>query len=602
MRISQRSIERVREAADIVEVASEFTALRRQGARYTGLCPYHQEKTPSFSVSPGQGFYYCFGCNKGGDAIKLLTELKNLSFSDAVTELSERYGVELEFEGSPDHRTDEQRRRAAEERRSGYKALAAAVTYYHKYLLQSSAAERARNYLEERGIKISTIKEFKLGYSPPRGNRGFLDVAEKVGLKRDALESAGLVSGRGGERFAGRITFPISDRRGRMVGFGARALGDEKPKYLNSPETVYFNKRTLLYGIPQVAEGMRKTRTAIVVEGYTDVLMLYQAGIRNAVATLGTAITGHHLKSLSGYADRIYLLFDPDEAGERAVERAATETANMQLDLHVLNLRGDHGVALDPADWLLEHEPDEFSERLKDATPILEYSIRRIAERTFGAGAADRSRAVPEVRELMGRIEDPVMNREALRLASEALRVDPAVLRQEVQRGASARPQQAALAQKKLPEDPLYRAGRELLSLMIVRPDIAADPLAEGLKNPALDGSVRLEPRDFAHHMHRRLFQLLRDYAGQDIALALSDERARTGRTMDAISVLHAEGEKMFPSSASFAEAWLRVAVLSRERDKQETADFDEKEHLRKEIEQLKTALRSVPSTTPNEP
>src|SRR5215212_8635586 len=286
LRISQRSIEEIREAAGIVEVASEFTALRRQGARFAGLCPYpdHQEKTPSFSVTPDQGFYYCFGCQRGG--------------------------------GDPGAARERSRRR-----RAIHRALAAATFYYHKYLLKSETPEatRARRYLKDRYIQHSTIVEFRLGYVPPRGVSGFVAAAGRLDLDRSVLDAAGLLSPRGGERFAGRITFPISDRRGRIVGFGARTLGDAQPKYLNSPETEIFNKRDLLYGFPQVSEAIRRERSALVVEGYTDVLMLYQSGIENAVATLGTATTPSHLRMLSRYVDRIHVLFDPDVAGERAI-------------------------------------------------------------------------------------------------------------------------------------------------------------------------------------------------------------------------------------------------------------------------------------------
>src|SRR3712207_2368319 len=313
LRISQRSIEEVREAANIVEVASEFTALRRQGTRFVGLCPYpdHQEKTPSFSVAPDRGFYYCFGCSRGGDAIKLVSELKSFSFVDAVSYLAERSGVELQFEGGAD---SEVARERTLRRRTIHKALAVAAVYYHKYLLKSRSpeAEHARNYLKSRGMEFSTIEEFRLGYAPPRGISGFVRAAAKLGLDRKVLDEAGLLSARGGERFSGRITFPISDRRGRIVGFGARALGDEHPKYLNSPETEIFNKRDLLYGFPQAAEAMREERAALIVEGYTDVLMLYQSGIKNAVATLGTSTSAGHLKLLGNYVDRVYALFDPD--------------------------------------------------------------------------------------------------------------------------------------------------------------------------------------------------------------------------------------------------------------------------------------------------
>ena len=383
MRISPGSIEEVREAANIVEVASEFTALKRQGTNYTGLCPYpdHDEKTPSFSVSPDKNFYYCFGCQKGGDAIKMVMELKSLSFAEAVSYLADRSGVELRYEGRSLEEEEAARKRTAR-RRSAYKALAAAAAYYHKYLLKSPAAEEARQYLKGRGFERSTIGEFRLGYAPPRG--GFAEAARGVGLGREALEAAGLLSGKGGERFWDRVMFPISDRRGRIVGFGARALrGDAKPKYLNSPETELFNKRALLYGFPQVAEGIRKEGSALVVEGYTDVLMLYQKGIKNAVATLGTAMTEQHLKVLSSHADTIHLLFDPDEAGEKVLEKAFIPATEMKLDLRVVRLSED------PADWLLEHPAEEFRELLGGATSVLEYVIRQITDRYRGAGASE---------------------------------------------------------------------------------------------------------------------------------------------------------------------------------------------------------------------
>jgi DNA primase len=209
LRITPQSIEEVREAAQIAEVASEFTALRRVGARFSGLCPYpdHDEKTPSFSVSPDKNFYYCFGCSRGGDAIKLVMELKSFSFAEAVSHLAERFGVELRFEGrSPEEERAAKQRNAR--RRSAYKALAAATAYYHKYLLKSPAAEEARRYLKERGFERSTIEEFRLGYAPPRGRPGFVQAARGVGLGREALEVAGLISSRGGERFGDRVTFP----------------------------------------------------------------------------------------------------------------------------------------------------------------------------------------------------------------------------------------------------------------------------------------------------------------------------------------------------------------------------------------------------------
>ena len=582
LRISQRSIEVVRETANIVEVASEFTALRRQGARFAGLCPYpdHSEKTPSFGVTPDRGFYYCFGCQRGGDAIKLVMDLKSLSFSEAVSYIAERSGVELEFEGSP---ADAQAARERNKRRRMvHKALAAATAYYHKYLLRSGSAEarQARKYLENRGLNDSTIEEFRLGFAPPRGSSGFVGAARKLGIERQALDAAGLLSPRGGERFLGRITFPISDRRGRIVGFGARAMGDDHPKYLNSPETEIFTKRDLLYGFPQAAEAIRKQQSVLVVEGYTDVLMLYQAGIKNAVATLGTATTPAHLRSLSGYADKIHVLFDPDAAGEKAIERASAAAAELKLDLRVLRLPED------PADWLLENSAEDFSKLLANSIPALEYVFRRKTERARGAEAAERSRIVSEIKDLITEIEDPVFHGDAVRLASEALGVNPETLQQRRS------PAAARSTRGPAPADPLQRAGHELLALLLSRPDLGEEPMKNGVGGPSLSEPFMLADEDFANEDQTRIFSLLKEHAGQDLDSLIADERARP--MMDQIGALSSAGEKLYPSEAAIREAWLRVGILSHERAKRQTPDYDEKDRIQVETLRLKDALRAV--------
>ena len=600
MRISSQSIEEVREKADIAEVASEFTALRRQGTNLVGLCPYHSEKTPSFSVSPHKNFYHCFGCGVGGDAIKLVMELKSFSFVEAVSHLAERFSVELKFEGSsPEERRTAEQRNAR--RRSAYKALAAATAYYHKYLLKSPAAEEARRYVKDRGLELSTIVEFRLGYAPCGGRAGFMQVAGKVGLGREALEAAGLISPRGGERFVDRVTFPISDRRGRIAGFGARSLGEAKPKYLNSPETEIFNKRSLLYGFPQVTEAIRKDKTALVVEGYTDVLMLYQSGVRNAVATLGTAITEQHFKNLSGHADTIYLLFDPDEAGEKAVEKAAVTAAELKLDLRVLRLPED------PADWLLDHSAEKFLELLSDATSVLEYVVRQTTSRIQGADAASRARVLQEIKNLVGRIEDPVLYRDGIRLAAESLGVTPEMLLEEfrpkvnppdgILRSTSRKSELALrFAEVEAGEMRLYKAGRELLAIMLARPDLAVRPLSEGVESPALNEPVMLEKEDFGEEAHARIFALLVEHAGEDPEVILHDERARP--LLDEISALRASEDRLYPSAASLRAAWFRLAALSRERTKLLTDDFDEKYRLHAEIKRLNAAAVEASNLT----
>ena len=519
-------------------------------------------------------------CQRGGDAIKLVMDLKSFDFAEAVAYLADRSGVDLQFEGGGDQGAARER---TLRRRTIHKALAAATAYYHKYLLSSQTpeADQARRYLRDRRLERSTIEEFRLGYAPPRGSSGFAGVARKLDLDRSILDAAGLLSSRGGERFAGRITFPISDRRGRIVGFGARTLGDAQPKYLNSPETEIFNKRDLLYGFPQVSEAIRRERAALVVEGYTDVLMLYQSGIKNAVATLGTATTPAHLRTLSGYADRIYVLFDPDAAGEKAIERAAATAADLKLDLRVLRLPDD------PADWILDHPPEEFAEMLQGAVPVLEYSIRRIVARTRGAAATERSKAVPEIKSIIQEIKDPVLYREAVRLATESLGVNPEVLQTSepaTTRASSPRGSRRA--------DPLMEAGGAVLALILARPDLTAPLLEKGIQTQALPEPFRLRIEDFRDDVHASIFTLLKERGGEDLDAVFSDERARP--LMDQLGALASQGERLFPSESSVREAWLRLGILSRERRKRETPDYDEKESLQSEIHRLKVALRSV--------
>lgn len=556
-------------------------------------------------------------CQRGGDAIKLLMDLKSLDFAEAVSYLAERSGVELEFEGGGDAEAAKKR---AGRRRAIYKALAAAAIYYHKYLLKSSSpeAQEARAYLEGRGLERSTIEEFRLGYAL-RGGSGFFQAVKKLGIERSSLEAAGLLSSRGGERFGGRITFPISDRRGRIVGFGARAMGDAQPKYLNSPETEIFNKRDLLYGFPQVAQAVSRERAALIVEGYTDVLMLYQSGIKNAVATLGTATTPSHLKTLSGYVDKIYMLFDPDAAGERALERAdatvqklertnnsddadaAIEATRLKLDLRVLRLSAD------PADWLLEHSAEEFRATLtSQAMPLLEYIFRRKAEWARGADATERSRMLPEIRNLIKRIDDPVFHEEAIRLAAETLGVGQEVL----QAKRRSRPPVEAPARAQRPSaensrrspgfgNPLQEAGRETLAAILARPEYSAEPLRQGIRVPALPEPLMLLPEDFGDEDQSRVFAILKEHAGADMSAVFSDERARP--LMDLLMVLDAEASRirrddLYPSKASVRELWLRLVILSRRRSQREVDDYDEKESLGREIRSLERALRAVSS------
>ena len=316
------SVEQVKEASDIVEVISAHTDLRRSGTRYTGLCPFHDERSPSFSVDPAEKLYHCFGCGVGGDVIKFVEEKEGLPFPDAVEALADRYGVELEREAE-DPRAEEMRRK----RGRLSELLERTAGFYSTFLNDAPQAKRAREYLKERGLGEEALKEFGVGCAPGTWDT-VLVRGQQAGYSTEELEAAGLVlksqKGKGHyDRFRSRIIFPIRDARGRVQGFGARALlPDQKPKYVNSPEGELYSKRRTLYGIERSRPQIVKSGRAVVVEGYTDVIACHQAQIRDAVAIMGTAITPEQVKLLSAYAEEAVLALDADRAGREAMLRA----------------------------------------------------------------------------------------------------------------------------------------------------------------------------------------------------------------------------------------------------------------------------------------
>ncbi len=297
--ISNESLERVKQTADIVEVISAHTDLRRQGTRWVGLCPFHEERTPSFSVDAQEKLYHCFGCGVGGDTIKFVEEKEGLGFAEAVELLAERYGVELEREQEdPRAEARRQHRRRLEE------LLDRTASFYASYLWDSKEAGRARDYMAERGLGEDVLRAFGVGYAPSAWDQVLLR-GQRAGFKVDEMRGVGLVQrGRGGgeyDRFRSRIMFPIRDRRGRVLGFGGRAMrSDQGAKYVNTAETDFFHKSKLLYGIERAKAAIAKAGRAVVVEGYTDVLALHQAGVEEAVGVMGTAITEDQVAALSG--------------------------------------------------------------------------------------------------------------------------------------------------------------------------------------------------------------------------------------------------------------------------------------------------------------
>src|SRR5918992_915072 len=369
-RIRDSSVREAVAAADMVEVVSGRTQLRRaSGSRFTGRCPFHEEKSPSFSVNPVEKLYYCFGCGKGGDLISFVRETENVDFVGAIEWLSE--------------------------------LLEQTTGYFERLLWEGENGAPVRAYLEERGLGEVVAREFRLGLAP---GHGLAQKAAERGFSLDELREAGLATVRGGDYFPRRLMFPLADARGRVVGFQARKLADDDPlrgKYVNSPEGDLFKKGSLLYGLHLARNAISKQDRAAVVEGNTDVIALRQAGFEPVVASMGTALTERQLKELGRLTRKLYLCFDADAAGQEATLRGMELAAAQGFDVEVVTLpRGQ-----DPAD-----APDGFEERLAGAESYLLYRVRLELERS-----ADRQEGFVRAREVLDRAEDSPERQEALR-------------------------------------------------------------------------------------------------------------------------------------------------------------------------------------------
>jgi DNA primase len=402
-RIKDSSVDEVKAAADMVAVVSARTPLRKAGGRFLGRCPFHEERTPSFSVNAMDKLYYCFGCGAKGDLITFVRETEQLDFAGAIEWLADRFNVQIEYEETTPQQ-DARRRR----RERLLELLDAAASFYERYLWDSQAGSLARDYLAGRGLGEDVCREYRLGLA--LGGTTLTRKAIERGFIREELVAAGLINRRGNDYFSRRLVFPLADARGRVLGFQARKLHEDDPlraKYVNSPEGELFRKGDLLYGLDHARAAIAKQERAVVVEGNPDVLALRQAGIEPVVAPMGTALTERQLKELSRLTNRIWLCFDGDAAGEAATLRGMELAAAQGLDVHVVALP----AGFDPADLA-----EGFEQRLATAETYLGYRVRLEIER-----AADRQEGFVRVREVLARFEDSPQRQDAIRFAADKL-------------------------------------------------------------------------------------------------------------------------------------------------------------------------------------
>jgi DNA primase len=458
--ISQEKISEIRDRASIVEVISDYVTLKKAGRNYMGLCPFHGEKTPSFTVSEDKGIFHCFGCQTGGSVFHFLMKYDQLSFPEAVERVAKRYGITIERSAL--------RPGDAGEREVLYRINERAAANYHQILFGQAAGRKAQEYLRARGVDETIARRFTLGFAPPTG-AGLLELLRKEKLAVQDAVRLGLIGQRGGqsfhEKFFSRLMFPIVNAGGKVVGFGGRVLDQGMPKYLNSSETPLFRKGSTLYGLYQAKEGIRQTDRVVVVEGYLDVIALHQFGISDAVATLGTALTPDHVRVLARYSKNIIALFDGDDAGRKAAARSF----EIFIEAGLLGRAAFLPKGDDP-DTFVHREGKAAVERiLATAVPLADYFFTW-QEQRYGRTLEGKSQIAGEVSRLLAKVQNPFEVDLLVRRAVDTLGIREELLR----RPAPARNPAAKAAAPSGPGSPSREdfAERSLLSLMLRFPTV----------------------------------------------------------------------------------------------------------------------------------
>ena len=436
MLYDQYFIDDLKNRADLVRIKQPYAQdLKKKGANWMACCPFHQEKTPSFSVNPSKGFYKCFGCGKGGSVYNFLMDIEGLNFPEAIKRVAEISGVMLPE--PVDDRAYEQSKKKREEK----KQIADQIIELNQIALDFWEAElqsddpnatAAREYLEKRGISTDVQRAFHVGFSPDSWD-ALLNLLREKGADDKLIEQSGLVSvneekERVFDKFRGRIMFPVLDVNGRPIAFGARAMGDDQPKYLNSPETAAYTKGQHLYGLFQSKEDIRKKKFAILVEGYLDLIALYQFGVTNVAASLGTAFTPEQSKLLSRFAKKVVINYDGDSAGIKAARRAIEHLLPQEFDVKVLVLPDGK----DPDDFVRENGTDEYNARRGKALPFLRFALdASVAGRNL-SNAKQKAEAIEEFLPLVSHIRNTIQRRETFDQAMDFFRVEDPSLKREL--------------------------------------------------------------------------------------------------------------------------------------------------------------------------
>jgi DNA primase len=542
-RYTHESIERVRDAVDMVDLVGTKTELRRSGHQWMGTCPFHDERTPSFSVNAADKVFHCFGCGEGGDLFRFVELSEGLSFREALESLGDRYGVTLEL---ADEDPQAAERRQLRERL--LELLERTATWYVRQLWEGREADGARSYLLGRGLQEQSLREFRVGYAPSSWD-AVLVASRRAGFSERELWDAGLVrrnqQGNLYDFFRRRIQFPLCDARGRVLGFGGRATGeDQKPKYVNSTDNLVFHKGRNLYGADLARSAAAKAGQVVLCEGYTDVIALQQAGLRNTVGLMGTALTEEQVGELARLAPVVLLALDADSAGQEAMLRAARVAAGRKLELRVVVLPAGQ----DPADLLLSEGADGMRERVAASVPFVRFRVERELTRGDVASAEGKDRVVQALRPVLGGLPASALRDELLELAAERLRVVPAKLGEWLAQGAAAPAGAAA--------QPAESTAAPVPPRSILSPSASVERsfLVQCLALPQ-EGRAALARLDLEQALvtpvHRRAAELLREHAGggvlrapegdEELARVLAELQVRAAPATSTRAALDAE-------------------------------------------------------------
>ncbi|UCC38680.1 MAG: DNA primase [Candidatus Aminicenantes bacterium] len=457
-------IEQIRQAANIIDIASQYTTLRKRGRKFVGLCPFHSEKAPSFTVDDEKQLFHCFGCGAGGDIFTLVKEKENLSFPEALNYLAEKYNIPI-----PTRKKFSPQRQKQNEKL--YKINEDTLAFFKKNLFNTQEGHKALDYLKKRNIPEEVIQKLKIGYALNSWD-SLLSFFKGKNISADVLEKAGLVLRREKkegyyDRFRGRIIFPIFDLSGKTVGFGGRTIFEEDPKYLNSPDTPVYSKGNLLYGLNFCKESIREKGEVILVEGYTDFVALYQEGITNIAAPLGTSLTSQQVSLARRFAQRIIVSFDSDAAGKAAALRAISICFENGAQIRVLILPKD----LDPDSFLKKYGPEKYNELIKKSLPGLTFLMDSMLKKANINIPEEKAKVVKEVAKEIEKMPDSVVRSEYLKRASEYLSVDEATFRSMIQQKPSEEMQEE--------KGGFFLAEKRLLQILIENKEIAPNIFPE---------------------------------------------------------------------------------------------------------------------------